>query len=171
MYITDLDARQAEWRKQENPLVFNFLPIFCFVPCRFLRTMRKTAKITKTTATQAHATVTGNVMSWMAAVRRSWNWAFGSPVKKLMRKSHENVIFSWESHENLTRFLWAFSSREKNEILMSKKARERFSWEFENSHGNVIFSWETHEILMRIQKLVRIFVRAWTQCNPQNTDG
>ena len=82
-----------------------------------------------------------------------------SPVKKLMRKSHENVIFSWESHENLTRFLWAFSSHEKNEILMSKKPRERFSWDLENSHENVIFSWESHEILMRIQKLMRIFVR------------
>ena len=82
-----------------------------------------------------------------------------SPVKKLMRKSHENVIFSWESHENLTRFLWAFSSHEKNEILMSKKPRERFSWELENSHENVIFSWESHEILMRIQKLMRISVR------------
>ena len=93
-----------------------------------------------------------------------------SPVKKLMRKSQENVSFSWESHENLTRFLWAFSSHEKNKILMSKKPRERFSWELENSHENVIFSWESHEILMRIQKLMRILVRdprALSQVRPQ----
>ena len=48
----------------------------------------------------------------------------------------------------------------KMRFSWAKKPRERFSWELENSYENVIFLWESHEILMRIQKLMRIFVRA-----------
>ena len=65
-----------------------------------------------------------------------------------MRKSRNKVFVRGFSHENLMRLSWAFNAREKNEILTSKKAHEKISWE---CHFLMRISWESHEILMSFQ--------------------
>ena len=66
----------------------------------------------------------------------------------VMRKSRNKVFVRGFSHENLMRLSRAFNAREKNEILTSKKAHEKISWE---CHFLMRISWESHEILMSFQ--------------------
>ena len=66
----------------------------------------------------------------------------------VMRKSRNKIFVRGFSHENLMRLSWAFNAREKNEILTSKNAHEKISWE---CHFLMRISWESHEILMSFQ--------------------
>ena len=102
--------------------------------------------------------------SWVFFSRENWN------------------AFSWESHENVMRFSWAFwaFSHENSEygdwclhwILM------RFSWDSHeaeifsrDSHESAVVSWASHEILMRLSRdsyeiLTRFRYTGITNTNP-----
>ena len=89
--------------------------------------------------------------------RNSWNHILNKNllIEGITRYIHEKKqkqsfreVFSWESHENLMRLSWFRRSWEKNEILTSDKAHEKFSWE---CHFLMKISWESHEILMSFQ--------------------
>ena len=117
-----------------------------------------------------------NVFSWdfLAFMSFSWDFSWVSHEILVSFFSRENWnAFSWESHENVTRFSWAFlgvfswklwiwrsmlalNSHEIlmrlyhfQEILTRQKFLTRFSWE---CSGLMRFSWDYHEILMRVSR-------------------
>ena len=130
-----------------------------------------------------------NVFSWDFLTFMSFSWDFSWASHEILVSlfSRENWnAFSWESHENVTRFSWAFLgvfswklwiwrlmlALNSHEILTRLKFSHEILMRVQWSHELLTrFSWGSHKILMRISRdsyeiLTRFRYTGITNTNP-----